>query len=303
MLAFLLLAQPADTTAADSARRDIIYYGGKRVIFFAKSEEVVLLDSAWVRYGEMSVHSDSIHYDVKQHQLSAHADVLFTSGSENITGNLLRYDVDSRKGLMRTAYTSVEDGFFRADEIWLVRERVLDARGGSYTTCDREHPHYVFYGPRVKLFMDDVAIAEPMVFKLFNTPLLAAPFWMVPVASKRKSGLLTFKVGNSSTEGFYSKNIGYYWVINDYSDMTFYADVMTKRGLQSRVEAVYVVTPYATGNINGSYIREWDTQRRRYSVSATHRSERFLLGSELDAKLDLTSDQPLKEATTRPLTK
>ena len=67
LLALLLIAQPADTTAPDSAERDIIYYGGKRVIFLAKTEEVVLLDSAWVRYREMSVHSDSIHYDVKQH--------------------------------------------------------------------------------------------------------------------------------------------------------------------------------------------------------------------------------------------
>ena len=227
LLALLLIAQPADTTAADSSRRDIVYYGGKRVIFFAKTEEVVLLDSAWVRYRDMSVYSDSIHYDVKRHQLSAHADVLFTSGSENITGNLLIYDVDSRKGMMRTAYTKVENGFFRANEAWLVRERVMDARGGSFTTCDRDRPHYVFYGPRVKLLMDDVAITEPVLFKLFNTPVLAAPFWMVPVASKRRSGLMPFKIGNSSTEGLYSKNLAYYWVINDYSDMTFYADVMT----------------------------------------------------------------------------
>jgi hypothetical protein len=290
LLALFLIAQPADTTSADSVGRDIIYYGGKRVIFNAKNEEVVLLDSAWVRYREMSVHSDSIRYDVRQHQLSAYADVLFTSGSENITGNLLRYDVDSHKGVMRTAYTSVENGFFRANEVWLVRERVLDARGAAYTTCDHNPPHYVFYGPRVKLLMDDVAIAEPMVFKLFNAPLLAAPFWMVPVASKRKSGLMPFKIGNSSTEGLYSKNIAYYWVINDYSDMTFYADVMTKRGIQGRAEAVYIVTPFAQGNINGSYIREWDTRRERYSVSATHRSERFFLGSQFDGKLDLMSD-------------
>ena len=300
LLALLLIAQPADTTArdtvaadttkADSAGRDVIYYGGKRVIFYAKNEEVVLIDSAWVRYRAMSVHSDSIHYDIKKHQLSAYADVLFTSGSENITGELLRYDIDSRKGMMRTAYTKVESGFFRADEIWLVRERVMDARSASYTTCDHEHPHYVFYGPRVKLFMDDVAIAEPMVFKLFNTPVLAAPFWMVPVASKRRSGLLPFKIGNSQTEGLYSKNLAYYWVINDYSDVTLYADVMTKKGLQGRIEGVYIVDPFAQGNINGSYINEWDTRRRRYSVSAVHRSERFLFDSELDGKLDLMSD-------------
>lgn len=290
LLALLLLAQPVDTTAADSSHRDIIYYGGKRVIFFAKTEEVVLLDSAWIRYRDMSVYSDSIHYDVKKHTLTAHKDVLFTTGSENITGSLLRYDVDSRKGMMRTAFTAVENGFFRADEVWLVRERVLDARRAAFTTCDHDPPHYVFYGPRVKLLMDDVAIAEPMVFKLFNVPILAAPFWMVPVASKRKSGLMPFKVGNSQTEGFYSKNLAYYWVINDYSDMTFYADLMTKKGLQGRVEAVYVVNPYAQGNINASYIREWDTQRQRYSVDATHRSDRFLFGSEFDGKLDMMSD-------------
>jgi hypothetical protein len=290
LFALLLVAQPVDTTPADTATRDIIYYGGKTAIFSNQKQEVVLLDSAWVRYHDMSVHSDSIHYDIKRHLLSAFKDVLFTSGSENITGRLLVYDVDSHKGMMRTAYTQVENGFFRADEVWLVRERVLNARGASYTTCDRDHPHYVFYGPRTKLLMDDVAIAEPMVFKLFNTPILAVPFWMVPVASKRKSGLMPFKIGNSSTEGFYSKNIAYYWVINDYSDMTFYGDVMTKRGLQGRVEGVYVVTPFAQGNINGSYINEWDTQRRRYSVSATHRSDRFLFDSQLDGKLDLASD-------------
>jgi len=290
LLALFLIAQPADTTAADSAHREVTYFGGKRAIFSNQRQEVLLLDSAWVRYGDMSVHSDSIRYDLKKHQLSAHADVLFTSGSENITGSLLIYDVDARKGMMRTAYTQVENGFFRADEVWLVHERVLDARRACYTTCDRNPPHYVFYGPRVKLFMDDMAIAEPMLFKLFDTPLLAAPFWMVPVASKRKSGLLTFKVGNSSTEGFYSKNLGYYQVINDYSDVTLYADVMTKRGLQGRVEGVYIVTPYAQGNVNGSYINEWDTHARRYSVSAAHRSDRFLFDSQFDGQLDLMSD-------------
>jgi len=299
LLALLLLAQPADTTrlpergqtAADSSRRDIIYYGGKRVIFFAKSEEVVLLDSAWVRYREMSVYSDSIHYDVKKHVLTAHRDVLFNAGSENITGALLEYDVDSRKGMMRTARTAVENGFFRADEVWLVRERVMDARRASYTTCDREHPHYVFYGPRVKLLMDDVAIAEPMVFKVGSVPLLAAPFWMVPVASKRRSGLLPFKVGNSSTEGLYSKNLAYYWVINDYSDMTFYGDVMTKMGLQGRVEGVCIVNPYADVRLNGSYIREWTTQRQRYSMVADASSQRFLFGSEFNGTADIMSDQ------------
>jgi len=288
VLLALLAQAPA---AADSAKPDIIYYGGKRVFFYAKREEVVLLDSAWVRYRDMSVYSDSIQYDVKRHLLSAHRDVLFNSGSENITGSALVYDIDSHKGMMRTARTQVENGFFRADEVWLVRERVLDARRATYTTCNHEHPHYVFYGPRVKLLMDDVAISEPVIFKLGSVPVLAAPFWLVPVAAKRKSGLMPFKVGNSSTEGYYSKNMAYYWVINDYSDMTVYADLMTRKGLQTRLEGVYIVNPYAVGSLDGSYIEEWDTGHRRYSLNAVHQSDRFFFGTQFDAKADFVSDR------------
>jgi hypothetical protein len=288
----ILLAQTTiDSAVGDTAVPDVIYYGGKRVVFHTKREEVVLLDSAWVRYGVMSVYSDSILYDVRRHRLTAHKDVLFTSGSENITGSMLVYDVDSRKGMMRTARTAVENGFFRAREVWLVRERVLNARAGTYTTCDHDPPHYVFYGPRVKLLMDDIAITEPVVFCVGSMPLLAAPFWLVPVASKRKSGLMPFKVGSSSTEGLYSKNMAYYWVINDYSDMTFYADLMTKSGLQARAEGIYVVNPFAQGNLTGAYLREWGTSRIRYSLNGFHRSSRFLFGTEIEAKADFVSDR------------
>lgn len=294
LMALLSQVPASSTVPGDSSGPDVVYYGGKRVIFYAKKEEVLLLDSAWVRYGAMSVYSDSIRYDVKLHRLTAHQDVLFTTVSndktENITGVEMLYDIDTRKGMMRTARTAVENGFFRSDEVWLVRERVLNARRASYTTCDHEHPHYSFYGPRVKLLMDDVAIAEPMLFKLGPVPVLGAPFWMVPVASKRKSGLMPFKVGNSSTEGFFSKNISYYWVINDYSDLTFSGDLMTKKGLQVRTEGIYIVRPYADGSIVAGYIDEWDTRHRRYSVDAQHQSERFFLGTKFSGQLNLVSD-------------
>jgi hypothetical protein len=139
--------------------------------------------------------------------------------------------------------------------------------------------------------MDDIAITEPVLFRLYQVPLLAAPFWLVPVASKRKSGIMPFKVGNSSTEGFYSKNMAYYWVINDYSDLTAYADVMTKSGLQARAEGIYLVDPFASGNLTGAYLREWSTNRTRYSLNGFHSSDRFLFDSEFEAKVDLVSDR------------
>jgi len=292
LLALLILAQPAPDTLrpqSDTAGPDIIWYGGQRVIFLARTNEVILLDSAWVRYRAMAVYSDSIRYDIKRHILSAHQDVRFRTSTENITGNLMMYNIDTRRGMMRTARTAVENGFFSATEVWLVREKVLNAYRADYTTCDRPQPHYTFYGPKVKLFLDDIAIAEPVVLRIFRVPVLAAPFWLVPVASKRKSGLMPFKVGNSSDQGYFAKGISYYWVINDYSDITFYSDLMTRKGVQLRTEGVYIVKPFAQGSVQGSYIREWDTKRLRYSLNGEHTSK-FLFGTDLNARGEYLSD-------------
>ncbi|MEO0079981.1 MAG: putative LPS assembly protein LptD [candidate division WOR-3 bacterium] len=290
--ALLLLTQPFPVAAAqesDTTGSDIIWYGGQRVIFFAKRNEVLLLDSAWVRYRDMSVYSDSIRYDIKARTLTCHKDVRFRTSTEDITGSLLMYNVDTRRGMMRTARTGVENGFLAANEAWLVKERVLNARRAEYTTCELAHPHYAFYGPRVKLFMDDIAVAEPVVLRIWRVPVLAAPFWLVPVASKRKSGLMPFKVGNARDQGYFAKGISYYWVINDYSDITFYTDIMTKKGVQFRTEGVYIVKPFAQGSVQGSFIREWDTKRRRYSLNGEHAS-RFLFGTELRARGEFLSD-------------
>lgn len=278
------LSAPADSGA------DVVNYGARRVIFLARTEEVLMLDSAWVRYRQMEVFADSIHYDVRRHRLSASGDVLFSSGTENITGVFLSYDLDTRKGMMRTARTAVENGFFAAREVWLVEERVLNARSGAFTTCDREHPHYDFFSPRVKLEMDDAAYSQPVLFRLGRVPVLAAPFWIVPVASKRRSGLLPFKFGFAREQGWFARNLAYYLVINDYSDITFYGDVMTKKGIQGRADAIYDVSPFARGALTAAYIREWDTGRRRYSLVGEHTSRRFLFGTEVSAKVDLVSD-------------
>ena len=190
LLVTLLVSQPA--VAVDSAAADTVFYQGRLVRFLPRTEEVVLLDSASVRYRDMTVYGDSIHYDIAEQRLSASGDVLFVSNDLNITGTLLQYDLDESKGTMRTARTEIEGGFFRADEIWLVEENVINARRSLYTTCEKDPPHYAFHGPRAKLLADDMVIVEPVVFRAFNVPLLAAPFWLIPVATRRTSGPVSY---------------------------------------------------------------------------------------------------------------
>lgn len=293
-LFFALTSSPTPQgNQADSATEEVVFYGARRAIFFAREDWVVLIDSAWVRYRDMSVQSDSINYSIRNHLLSAYGNVLFQSASEEVTGTELYYNVNTRKGMMKKARSEVENGYLYAKEAWLVKEKVLNARSANYTTCDLSHPHYTFFGSRVKLFMDDIAITQPVVLRIWKIPVLAAPFWLVPVASKRKSGLMPFKVGNSKDQGYYAKNISYYWVINDYADATFFVDIMTLRGVQFRNEAVYIVEPFSKGSLQSAYIREtWNPagpKTTRYSFNFANASKLSPV-TDLGIQAELFSD-------------
>ncbi len=284
------------STPAPAESVDVIYYGGKRVIYNADEAKVYLMDSAWVRYQDMKLNSDSIIYDIDRHRLNSYHRSVFRTAQDSVVGTELHYDVDVRKGYMTLAATQVGQGFFDGSDLWLVKQKTLDVVNGAYTTCDLPHPHYRFWGREVRVYLEDMVVAEPLVLEIrapWNNrsyiPIVAAPFWFFPISQRRKSGFLPFKVGYDNTEGFYGKNIAWYWAINDYSDATFAADVMSKKGVMPSFEGVYAVGPFASGRVTGTYISEADTKSRRYTLNAQH-SSMFLLGTKLDATADFESD-------------
>ncbi len=268
----------------------IVYYTSKKITYLLQAERIILLDSAQVKYSDLEVKADSIEYDLKTKTLSAYKNVRFTTSTEIIDGKELHYNLKSKKGLMLRAKTNVADGFFEGNELWLIKEKTLQVADGFYTTCDKNPPHYHFYGKRLKVFLNDMAITQPIVLKIRQVPILAAPFWFFPIGKERKSGLLPFRLGQSKTEGIYIKGLSYYLVINDYADLTFVLDAMEKRGFQPKIEGIYIVNPFARGQLLGSYIYELSTKRHRYSVNAKHSSQ-FFYKSNLGVYIDYQSDQ------------
>uniref|UniRef100_A0A7C6ED45 LPS-assembly protein LptD n=1 Tax=candidate division WOR-3 bacterium TaxID=2052148 RepID=A0A7C6ED45_UNCW3 len=308
ILIYLLLEPKLATDSLKYDTTDIVLFGGKSLTYFAQEEKVIIIDSAWIRYREMSLFADSIEYDTKRHLISAFPRkispnapdsskgqfhyVTFKTTAETIIGFELHYNVNSRKGMMRRASTEVTNGFFQGEEIWLVKEKTLNVNQGYYTTCDRSPPHYHFFGSKVRVLMDDMVIAQPVVLKIGKVPIAIAPFWFFPIGKNRKSGLSPFKVGQSNVFGYYAKGMSYYWVINDYSDMTFGLDFMMKKGFYPKMEGRYIVNPFAQGQLLLTYIREFDTKKVRYSLQGKHSSV-FFFDSDLTAYADYQSDERL----------
>lgn len=281
-LLFFLLLQTDST--------QIIQYHGKKVIYNLQDEQVIIQDSAQVKYGDITLQADTVIYYLKSNSLDAYPRCALNQGNDTVVGTFLHYNVKNKKALMKNGKSRIDKGFFYGQEVYWVKEKTFNVNQGRYTTCDESIPHYYFYAPRMKVLLNDMVIAEPIFLCVRGIPLIAAPFWFVPIARQRKSGLLPFKVGSSESEGKFLKQFAYYWVINDYSDLTFMIDIMEKKGLKPQVEGVWVYKPYTAGNILASYIDETDTQHRRYAVSGRTASDKFFLGTNMSANLDFASD-------------
>lgn len=287
MLLFLFAAQdslPADTLS------DAVHYRAHRIVYDLERNIVILNDSSYIKYQDLELFSDSAYYFVETEVLESFGRCHLRQLNDSIKGNHLKYSLETKKAAMLQGRTQIDKGYIEAEELYWVDDKTINAYDGRYTTCSDSPPHYYFAAPRMKVYLGDMVIARPVILYIQDVPVAAAPFWFVPISSRRKSGLLPFRAGSSSAYGKYVRGLAYYQVLGDYADLTLQCDAFEKKGFMPRGELVWNYSPFSSGTVMGSYIKEIDTGDERYDIAARNNSERFLLGSSFDCDVRYQSD-------------
>jgi lipopolysaccharide assembly outer membrane protein LptD (OstA) len=293
MILLFCLGLLQDTTLSDTT--DIIRYEAKQITYDLERSVIILTDSSVITYKDIRLTSDSAYYYIETNHLEAFGKCDLRQMNDSIKGDFLRYNIESKKALMSRGKTQIDNGFLTGEEIYWIDEKTVNSYQGKYTTCDDSPPHYYFYSPKMKVYLGDMVIARPIYLYIHDIPVLGAPFWFVPISSKRKSGLLPFRIGNSRTFGKYIRDFAYYLVISDYADITLQFDALEKKGIMPHIEGVWDYTPFSKGRAYVSYIRDTETEKIRYSIEARNRSDLFLLGSSLNFDIKYVSDNSYRQ--------
>ena len=266
---------PDSAVSADSvvlvAGADSIVYSADYVEYMVEEEKVLLAGNARAEYGNVRVEAETLIFDARTKEIEARGYPVLYDGDQAIYGDVMRYDVETGYGEIENGRTKVEKGWFQGRRTRKIGERTLEIDEGTFTTCDRKPPHYFFAARRMKVYEDEMVISEPVLMYVGDVPVFFMPYWFFPIKKGRKSGFLIPKVGADNLEGRYVKELAYFQVLNDYSDLLLSADFMEHRGLRTTLEGVYIVRPYLEGKISGSYIDEMYTDRKRWSIEANHK--------------------------------
>ncbi|WP_052813031.1 LPS-assembly protein LptD [Desulfonatronum thioautotrophicum] len=132
-------------------------------------------------------------------------------------------------------FLAQEHVYIRGEFLERQCERTFAFRGAHLTTCDGPVPAWSIRSSEGDVTTGGYARMWHPRFQVRNTPVLYSPFMIFPVKTERQSGFLIPEPSYSDRLGV-GLNLPYYWAIDEEQDATFYANMMSERGLMVGAE-------------------------------------------------------------------
>jgi lipopolysaccharide assembly outer membrane protein LptD (OstA) len=174
---------------------------------------------------------------------------IMRDGGEEYKGDQVKYNFHTRKGKISIGNTQMDNGYYVGDQIKKVDPDVLCVSDGIYTTCDLKDPHFYFASPKMKVFVRDKVVAEPIFLYVADVPVFALPFGVFPAHAGRSSGLIAPAYGDDNRFGWYLSHLGYYWAASDYWDIGSMFDIYSRGRWQNQTTIRYALRYNFGGSI------------------------------------------------------
>lgn len=265
-------------SSSDTTKTDTVEYHAVDLQYDVGTSTFNLNNKAQLKYRTATLDADTVLFNQKDQVLQASGDpVLRETKNPSLAGYRMKYNMKSRVGEIYYATTFQDNNQLNGMEVRrLPDSRLLIARGDFSTCDDTTHQHYYFYGRRMVVKPKESVTARPVVLNIADVPVAVLPMIVAPLKSGRRSGLLTPKFGGDQVQGFYIKNVGFYYAPNDYWDATTSGDVIEgssanfeKTTLSESVR--YKWRYHLDGNISyTSYLKQFDFANSGYDIKFNH---------------------------------
>ncbi len=262
------LNKSADSLKTNGDFDAIVEYNAKdSAVFDVEHEKLLLYNDGTLKYKEYELKGARIilykdisimeSYGVTDTSGKMVGTPVFMEGSKKYEAAKLRYNFKTKQGNIEMGSTQLEGGFYEGEKIKKVTEDIFFIQNGRYTTCDKKDPDFYFGSPRMKIIQGDKVIAEPVYLYIAGVPVFVIPFGIFPNHSGRSSGIIPPAYGEDPTYGRYLSHLGYFWAINDFTDIAVQGDYFTNNRLDLESRFRYVLRYKFNGSVDlgGSRIR------------------------------------------------
>jgi len=284
----------ADTASSASTLIDapIDYQAVDSMIYDVKEHKVYLFGDAEVNYKDIELKAAYIILDMSNDEVFATfvkdslgeeiGRPVFKEGRETFESKILTYNFRTRRGIIKNIFTEQEGGYLHSEKTKKHEDGEIHLEKGKYTTCDAEHPHFYIALSKAKVIPDDKIVSGPAYLVVEDIPLpFVMPFGFFPNQKGRASGVIIPEYGEEKNRGFFFRQGGWYFALNDYFDLRILGDIYTKGTYGFNVSSNYRKRYKFGGNVSiryyknvsGERILQTDNISKDYSIRWSHRQD------------------------------
>lgn len=277
--------------ANDGEIQDVITYkAADSIVYDMNTKKMYLYNAADVHYQKIQLNSNLVDFDWNTFTLTAQGTVdssgntegnpVFADDGKEYKAKKMKYNFKTKKGIVFEVLTKEGEAYVHGA---IVKKNEFDewyGQGAKYTTCDQEdHPHFYFKAKRIKMVPNKVMVTGPANLWVGDVPTpLYLPFGLFPVKQGKRSGIVLPEYGQDAIQGFFLRNGGYYWAVNDYLGLKFTELVTTNGTVGAGLQAQYAWRYKFTGSLSFNYVRTRpqnpdlpnSKSTNSYSLSWTH---------------------------------
>ena len=234
----------------DAVDQLVKYRASDSVAMDLSTRRAFLYSNGVIDYGDMILEANRIEVDFGKQTLHAYGTTdtagdavgrpFFKQGEDEYHADTITYNYNSQKGIIQSVITQEGEGYLHGHKVKKLNDSVMYLSGGSYTTCNYAHPHFAINFTKSKLITGDKIVTGPAWITVEDAPTpIAVPFAYFPITHDRASGLIIPSYGWMNYRGYYLKDGGYYWAINDNMDLSLLGDIYTNLSWAGEVKSNY----------------------------------------------------------------
>lgn len=267
---------------------------------YKKDENLLVGEgSVDIQYRGMSLQADRAEYNMETGNVKATGNVVVEDGSSVLFCESLDLNLKTQIGVIYNGEVFLEPTYYLTGvEIKRLGVDKYKVINGYYTACQKPVPEWSIKTSEATAEVEGMLHAKDSFLEIKKVPVFYFPYLLLPIKTKRTTGLLAPKIGFSTRNGFRWSQ-PFFWALTDYADATFNIDYRGKRGVGAEENFRYVIDDESSGTVNGYIIKPSSNsnnasgktgKKTRWDFYAFHQQS-FPENLRMIIKADLKSDE------------
>lgn len=206
-----------------------------KTVHIVSQQKVMASGNVIIILNDETLYGDRASFDKQEGLVEVEGHVRYEAPDLTLIGSKILYHTQTKELVIKKATITNQVYTITGDEIRRISKKVYKVKKAEFSTCLDCPESWSFFGEKVTITQGEYLKAKNVLFKVKGVPAFYLPYIVLPIKTKRQTGLLfpNFILNNGEGVTFQQP---WFWAISPSSDTTISPTLWGERGWGGELE-------------------------------------------------------------------